>query len=141
VAVTQAASVPGVATVTSTGPDGIVAKYTVNFARQPKSDGFDASALGAQWHWVREAPDNWSLSSNPGALTITPTTGDLTTTTNTAQNILLQPALGDWTQTTKLTFDHRPNAATQQGGIVAYQDDDNYLKFDIEASSATNVQF
>ncbi|MBO0867297.1 MAG: glycoside hydrolase family 3 C-terminal domain-containing protein [Micromonosporaceae bacterium] len=141
VAVTQATSVPGVATVTSTGPDGIVAKYTVNFARQVESDQFDGATLGAQWHWVREAPGDWSLSSNPGSLTITPTTGDLTTTTNTAQNVLLQPALGDWTQTTRLTFDHRPDAATQQGGIIAYQDDDNYLKFDLEATSTANIQF
>jgi len=141
VAITQATSVPGVATVTSTGPDGIVATYKVNFARQPSSDGFDGPALGAQWHWVRQASADWSLSANPGSLTITPKTGDLTTTTNTAQNLLLQPALGDWTQTTKLTFNHRPNAATQQGGVIAYQDDDNYLKFDIEATSPTNVQF
>ncbi|WP_345630256.1 glycoside hydrolase family 3 C-terminal domain-containing protein [Rugosimonospora acidiphila] len=141
VSITQATSVPGVATVTSTGPDGIVAKYQINFARQGSSDEFDSSTLGSQWHWVREAPADWSLSTNPGSLTITPKTGDLTTTTNTAQNILLQPALGDWTQTTKLAFNHRPNAATQQGGIIAYQDDDNYLKFDLEATSPTNIQF
>jgi beta-glucosidase len=140
VAVTQATSVPGVATVTSTGPDGIVKKYQINFARKPSSDGFDGSTLGSQWHWVRESPSDWSLSANPGSLTITPTTGDLTTTTNTAQNILLQPALGNWTQTTKLTFNHRPDAATQQGGIIAYQDDDNYLTFDLEATSPTNLQ-
>ncbi|WP_203919079.1 glycoside hydrolase family 3 C-terminal domain-containing protein [Rugosimonospora africana] len=141
VAITQATSVPGVATVTSTGPDGIVAKYQINFARQASGDTFDSSTLGSQWHWVREAPADWNLSTNPGSLTITPKTGDLTTTTNTAQNVLLQPALGDWTQTTKLTFSQRPNAATQQGGIIAYQDDDNYLKFDLEATSPTNLQF
>jgi alpha-glucuronidase len=73
-------------------------------------------------------------------VTITPETGDLVTTTNTAKNILLQPALGDWTMTSKLTFSATPNAATQQGGIIAYQDDDNYLKFDLEATSSTNIQ-
>jgi beta-glucosidase len=141
VAITQATSVPGVATLTSTGPDGIVTTYKVNFARRPSGDEFSGSTLGSQWQWVREAPADWSLSANPGSLTITPKTGDLTTTTNTAQNVLLQPALNDWTQTTKLTFSGRPNTATQQGGIIAYQDDDNYLKFDLEATSATNIQF
>jgi beta-glucosidase len=141
VAITQASSVPGVATITSTGPDGIVATYKINFARRPSGDEFSSSTLGSQWQWVRESPADWSLSSNPGSLTITPKTGDLTTTTNTAQNMLLQPALADWTQTTKITFSHRPNAATQQGGIVAYQNDDNYLKFDLEATSPTNIQF
>jgi beta-glucosidase len=141
VEITQATSVPGVATVTSTGPDGIATKYQINFARPSSSDEFDSTTLGSQWHWVREAPDDWSLSANPGSLTITPKTGDLTTTTNTAQNILLQPALGDWTQTTRVNFSHRPNAATQQGGVIAYQDDDNYVKFDLEATSSTNLQF
>ena len=42
--------------------------------------------------------------------------------------------------TSKLTFSALPNAATQQGGIIAYQDDDNYLKFDLEATSPTNIQ-
>lgn len=141
VAITQATAVPGVATVTSTGPDGIVATYKINFAHRPAGDEFNRAVLGSQWNWVREAPADWSLSSNPGSLTITPKTGDLTTTTNTAQNVLLQPALGDWTQTTKLTFSHRPDTATQQGGIIAYQDDDNYLKFDLEATSPTSLRF
>lgn len=141
VAVTQAAAVPGVATVTSTGPDGIVTRYQLNFARRPSGDDFTRSSLGSQWHWVREAPGSWSLSANPGSLTITPQPGDLTTTTNTAQNVLLQPALGDWTQTTKLTFNRRPDTANQQGGVIAYQDDDNYLKFDLEATSASALRF
>jgi hypothetical protein len=97
--------------------------------------------MGAQWSFVRETPADWSLTSSPGSLVITPKQGDLNAGTNTARNILLQPALGDWTMTSKLTFSARPNAATQQGGIIAYGDDNNYLKFDLEAISATNIQF
>ena len=41
--------------------------------------------------------------------------------------------------TTKVTFNQKPNAATQQAGLLVYQDDDNYLKFDLEATSATNA--
>ena len=136
--VTQATGVPGMAKVTSTGPDGIVATYTVNFARAASSDEFDGSSLDPKWTVVR--PDAANLTVGGGSLTITPQTGDLVTTTNTAKNIVLQPALKDWTMTSKLTFSALPNAATQQGGIIAYQDDDNYLKFDLEATSATNIQ-
>ena len=77
-------------------------------------------------------PTNEQVGS--GALTITPTPGDLTGTTNTAQNVLVQPALGDWTIESKLTFNAPPHASTQQAGIIAYQDDDNYLKLDWEFS-------
>src|SRR5262249_8013199 len=92
VAITQASSVPGVATITATGPDGIVTTYKINFARQPSGDEFNSSTFGSQLQWVRESAADWSLSSNPHSLTITPKTGDLITTTNTAQNLLLQPA-------------------------------------------------
>jgi beta-glucosidase len=136
--VTQAAGVPGVATVTSTGPDGIVATYTVDFAQAATSDEFNGTTLDPKWTVVR--PDPANLAVGGGSVTITPEPGDLVTTTNNARNILLQPALGDWTITSKLTFSAVPNAATQQGGIIAYQDDDNYLKFDLEATSPTNIQ-
>jgi alpha-glucuronidase len=136
--VTQAAGVPGVATVTSTGPDGIVATYTVDFAEAASSDEFNGNTLDPKWAVVR--PDPANLTVGGGSVTITSETGDLVTTTNNARNILLQPALGNWTITSKLTFSAVPSAATQQGGIIAYQDDDNYLKFDLEATSPTNIQ-
>ncbi|HEY1517525.1 MAG TPA: glycoside hydrolase family 3 C-terminal domain-containing protein [Solirubrobacteraceae bacterium] len=136
--VTQATGVPGVATVTSTGPDGIVATYSVDFAKAASSDEFNGNTLDPKWTIVRPNPANLTVGN--GSATITPETGDLVTTNNTAKNILLQPALGDWTMTSKLAFSALPNAATQQGGIIAYQDDDNYLKFDLEATSPTNIQ-
>jgi beta-glucosidase len=137
--VTQASAVPGTATVTSTGPEGIVATYTINFARAASSDEFDGAALDPKWTVVR--PDS-NLSAGMGALTITPEAGQLTTNNaTTAKNLVLQPAYGNFTETTKVTFNQKPNAATQQAGLLVYQDDDNYLKFDIEATSATNIQF
>jgi beta-glucosidase len=136
--VTQASGIPGVATVTSTGPDGIVATYTVNFARAASSDEFNGATLDPKWTVVRPDPANQTVGG--GALTITPEAGDLVTTSNNAKNLVLQPALGDWTMTSKLTFGAVPNAPSQQGGIIAYQDDDNYLKFDLEAASATDLE-
>jgi beta-glucosidase len=137
--VTQASAVPGTARITSTGPEGIVATYTVNFSRAASGDEFDSAMLDPKWTVVR--PDA-NLTMGLGSLTITPEAGQLTTNNAvTAKNLVLQPAFGNFTETTKVTFNQKPNAATQQAGLLVYADDDNYLKFDIEATSATNLQF
>ena len=134
VAVAQAAAVPGTARITVTGEDGVPATYEVNFAHPAPSDDFAGTTLGPQWSWLREDPATHSLSSSPGSLVITPEVGDLTATTNTARNLLLQPALGDWTIQSKLVFNAAPHVSTQQAGIVAYSGDDDYLKLDWEFS-------
>ena len=46
-----------------------------------------------------------------------------------ALNILLQEANADWTVDTKLTCLTAPAAPAQNAGLVAYQDDDNFVKF------------
>jgi beta-glucosidase len=135
VSVTQAGAVPGTATIAVTGPDGITLTYRVHFAYPGVSDEFNSSTLGSQWTFVRQNPATESLTTNPGSLTITAEQGDLNTTTNTARNILVQPALGDWTIESKLTFNVAPHVNNQQGGIIAYGDDDNYLKVDWEYTS------
>jgi regulation of enolase protein 1 (concanavalin A-like superfamily) len=84
---------------------------------------------------VRENPATHSLTSSPGSLVITPEVGDLDLATNTARNILVQPALGDWTIQSKLVFDTAPHANFQQGGIVAYEGDDDFVKLDWEFRS------
>jgi beta-glucosidase len=133
VQVTQASAVPGDATVTVTGPDGIPLTYTVYFAYPARSDEFSGTDVGPQWTWIRH--DAASEQVGSGALTIRPEQGDLTGTTNTARNLLVQPALRNWTIESKLTLSTPPHANTQQAGIIAYQDDDNYLKLDWEFSS------
>jgi beta-glucosidase len=133
VAITQPTAVPGTGTIAITGPDDVTTTYTVYFAHRARSDSFNGSDVGPQWTWIRQDPANEHVGD--GSLTITPETGDLAGTTNTAKNILVQPALGDWVMQTKLTLNSPPHAATQQAGVIAYQDDDNYLKFDWEFSS------
>ena len=138
-AITQATGVPGTATITATGSEGIVATYTVNFAAAATSDEFDGAALDPKWTVVRQ---NANLAIGGGSLTITPEAGQLTTNNaTTAKNLVLEPAFGDFRATTKVVFNQKPNAATQQAGLLVYQDDDNYLKFDLEATSATALQF
>lgn len=133
VAVTQATAVPGTATITATGADGIVATYAVSFARSSRSDEFGDSALGPQWTVVRpSATAPVSLTATPGSLAIKPEQGDLNGATNTAKNLVLQDAPGDWTMESKLNFNVTPHVANQQGGIIAYGSDNDYLKLDWE---------
>ena len=133
VAVTQPSAVPGSGTVAVTGPDGITTTYTVNFAFPAASDEFDGTDVGPQWSFVRRDSGNEQVSG--GSLTINAQPGDITGTTNNAENILLQPALGDWTIETKETLSATPSVNGQQAGIIAYQDDDNFLKLDWEFSA------
>jgi beta-glucosidase len=132
VAITQPTAIPGTGKIAITGPDDVTSTYTVYFAHRARSDQFNGTDVGPQWTWIRQDPANEQVSN--GSLTITPETGDLTGTTNTAKNILVQPALGNWTIQTELTLSSPPHTATQQAGIVAYQDDDNFLKLDWEFS-------
>jgi beta-glucosidase len=128
--VSQAAGVPGHATATVTGPDGIAQTYTVYFAHRARSDEFTGTSVGPQWTWLRQDPSAGQVSG--GALTVTPEQGDLSGVNPPARNILLQPVLGKWAMVSKLVFSTAPHVASQQGGILAYQDDANWLKLDWE---------
>src|SRR5262249_11733182 len=132
-AATQAAGGAGAATVTVTGNDGNGYTYTVNFAKSGASDEFNGHALGSQWSVVR--PNAATSSVGGGALKITAEAGDLTTTTNTAKNLVLQNAPGDWTIESKLDFSVIPHVNNQQGGIIAYGSDNDYLRLAWEWSS------
>ena len=135
VQVTQAPGIPGAATIDVTGPDGVELSYEVAFARSPKSDAFDGE-LGAQWRWIRHNPAKTSVTAD--AVVIKADSGDITSTppgtTNTASNLLVQDAPGDWTIESELDFSVVPHVDNQQGGILAYEDDDNYLRLGWEYS-------
>lgn len=127
VKVDQAEALPGTTVVTVT--DNVtcdVNTYYVNFDRKAVSDEF--KTLGTQWSWVRENSDAWSIDENPGSLTLTTTDGDLVGPANKLGNVLLQSANTDWTIDTKVTVSDIPGRPAQNAGIVAYQDDDNFVK-------------
>lgn len=93
-------------------------------------DEFDGSALDAcRWSIVREDPTGYRVAD--GSLQIDTTPTDIYGTGNTdVPNILLQDQPGDeWTIETKVdgsAFDRQ----YQQGGLIVYGDDDNYVKLD-----------
>ncbi|MTK54474.1 glycoside hydrolase family 3 C-terminal domain-containing protein [Paludibacter sp.] len=125
----QAKGVPGTATVLLTDYNTFDTKeYAVNFGIKSVSAEFDSNALGKQWHWVRENAAQWSLSKKAGSLTITSGKGDITEASNNAENILLQSANTDWTIETKLVCSRKPSGFSQNAGLVAYQDDNNFVK-------------
>jgi beta-glucosidase len=127
--VEQAGSVPGTAVVTLT--DNITLEknhYYINFGTRSASDEFNSTTPGKQWSWIRENSANWSLSKKAGSLVITSVEGDLQAENNNAENILLQSANNDWTVESKLVVSRRPSGFSQNGGLLAYQDDDNYIK-------------
>ena len=129
VIVKQADAVPGTAVVTlNDSQTGDSRKVTVNFGTKGVSDTFKKGALDKAWHWVREDADAWTVSGTDG-LVLTAGKGDVTLANNSATNILLQQANSDWTVETKMHCLTAPAPPAQNAGLIAYQCDDNFVKF------------
>ena len=125
----QAKGVPGTASITLTDYITVDRKeYSVNFGIKSLSDEFNSNILGSQWSWIRENKNDWSMIKTPGSLVIKGQKGDIIGASNTAENILLQSANTDWTIISKVTFSRKPSAFNQQGGLIALQDEDNFVK-------------
>ncbi|MCX6050646.1 MAG: hypothetical protein NT075_36610 [Chloroflexi bacterium] len=98
------------------------------------NDEFEGNSLNSPWSWLREDRSHWSLGGplnrrNFGYLGITTPAGDLTGGANNAQNLLLRPApAGDFDISTLVDFWEPLSVNYQQGGLLIYQDDDNYIK-------------
>ena len=126
VEIQQAEAVPGTAVVRVI--DDVTADqetYLVNFGTKAVSDEFK-SAPSSVWTVIREDKTGWTSQS--GALAITTAAGDLSQENNNAANVFLQSANTDWTAETKITCSDTPGVPAQNAGIVAYQDDDNFVK-------------
>ncbi|GIF52353.1 glucose/arabinose dehydrogenase [Asanoa ferruginea] len=100
------------------------------------NDEFDGSALDkCRWDAVvRE--DATAYQVGGGQLTINVPNGDIYTGNNTGPtNFILQGApAGDWTLETKVDGSQL-SEQYQQGGLIVYGDDDNYIKFDFIADN------
>jgi len=93
------------------------------------SDTFSGSTLGSGWSWVRK---DAAATVDDGVLTWPTEAGDLNGTTNDASVLLRSPGDGDWTIETKLTIDLGTDDVRnyQQAGLVAYVDDDQFVRLD-----------
>jgi beta-glucosidase-like glycosyl hydrolase len=112
--------------------------YYLNFDAPSVSDEFNGS-VGKQWQWIRENKTTYSLSKNEGALTITTEPGDVSEASNNAKNILLQSANNDWVAETKLVCSRVPSQP-ENAGILAYQDENNFVKLMLRAVTKTTRQ-
>ncbi len=100
------------------------------------SDEFEGTALDTcRWDAVVRADGN-ALEVADGHLSITTQPGDINGTANEdPRNFVLQDlGDGDWTVETRLraTMKHQ----WQLAGLIAYGDDDNYVKLDVVANNA-----
>lgn len=139
VEIEQAKGVPGTAIVNFIDYNTFEKNsYYFSFDVASVSDEFNG-AIGPQWQWIREDKANHNLSTKPGSLTITTEPGDVSESSNNARNLLLQSANNDWTIETKLVCSRTP-AQPENAGIIAYQDDDNFLKLMFRAVIKTRRQ-
>ena len=125
--VEQAEAVPGTAVVRVVDKvTSDFSEYVVNFGVKGVSDEFKASAPASAWTVLREDKSAWSVAD--GALRLTTSEGDITLANNNASNLFLQSANTDWTADTRLSFSAEPGYPAQNAGLLAYQDDDNFVK-------------
>jgi len=81
--------------------------------------------LDAQWSWVREDPQNWSLAIVPGSLQINASDGYVLA--HNYSNLLLRPAPeGNFQIETQIRFDPRHNF--EFGGLIIYESDSNFIQ-------------
>lgn len=91
-----------------------------NFFRDEFSEELDA-----QWSWVREDPQHWSLRADPGFLQINATSGSVEGRNNI--NMLLRPALaGNFQIETQIDFNPRNNY--EFAGLIIYASDGTFIQ-------------
>jgi tetratricopeptide (TPR) repeat protein len=95
--------------------------------------------LTLDWKILHAAPLRYSLSKNPGALTITTQEGDFYKSNTDYENLFLIDCPEGGREALELTtcITFRPVASWNQAGLIFYNDDDNYLKFVYEWEDAT----
>lgn len=140
VVINQAKDVPGTAVVNFIDNNTFEKNtFYVNFDLNSTSDDFDNQSIGNQWDWIRENKAKHSMSAKNGYLTITSEPGDVSEGSNNASNILLQSANNDWTIETKLVASRVPSQP-ENAGIIAYENDDSFVKLMFRAVIKTTRQ-
>ncbi|UJF34928.1 family 43 glycosylhydrolase [Paenibacillus hexagrammi] len=90
-------------------------------------DSFDSNQLDSAWSIFQESASNWSLTKNPGSLTIHTTATDVYQDNNSQNNVFLRdPGSNDFEIVTKVTAPIGLNH--QQAGLFVWQDADNFVK-------------
>lgn len=102
------------------------------------SQDFDTAQLNPAWSWVNEDAANWSLTSDPGTLTIDGQAGQFYETEHSGQNVLLENApAGNFVAQTRVALN--PTQNYQQAGLVLWQNQDTWMKLVAESNSGNDV--
>jgi len=104
-------------------------------------DTFDGAALDAnRWNAIVR-PDDTNYVLQDGTLQITTVGGDIYTNGDPAatRNFILQDApAGDWVIETRVGG--TLNGGYEQGGLLVYVDDDNYIKYDLISDDGQTIK-
>lgn len=138
VTVTPAASVPGVTAVTVSTEVGTVT-YNITIGYSPISDNFINGTMDGDWTILNPDTANYSLDPGKG-LRLRTLNGDIYGNGNTWKNVFLRPAAGDWDIVSKVYYPAAPSATYQQIAMLAWQDDNNYVKLDCEFNGDIKMQ-
>lgn len=116
-----------------------VMSYKFVFGLAPKSDEFNEATLSDVWEVQNESKSYWAIKD--GHLAITAERGSLFQNENNQKNQFVQSAYGDWEVVAKLDLDEIPWTDYQSIGIVAKEDDDNYIYSKIEYSGGLEISY
>lgn len=126
----------GTATITGTTADGkasdtaVITVITDGGPVIPSTawlDSFESTTLDSHWSITNPVSAQWSLTSNPGSLTVKSMSGDTWTTANDYENVfMVDVPVGDFTAYTRLN--ETITANHHSAGIIAWQDEDNYVR-------------
>lgn len=128
---------PGTATIKAESVDGkVAAEFEVTVRGEPGEpdlsaftvDHFDQTTLDRHWSIFQESKENWSLTKNPGSMTIHTTPTDIYQNNNSQNNVFLQEIEKgkDFEIVTKVSAPIAKNH--QQAGLFVWQDADNLVK-------------
>jgi len=97
-------------------------------------DEFDGK-LALDWQILNPDPSHYSLTKQPGMLTITAQDGGFEESNTDYQNLFLvncPPTVGRDFQVTSCLSSFTPMPRSNGAGLILYDDDDNYLSFQYE---------
>ncbi|HEX2927808.1 MAG TPA: fibronectin type III domain-containing protein [Ruminiclostridium sp.] len=136
--VENATSIPGVTTVTvSNGID--TKKYYITFGHAPTSTSFMEGNIDSDWSILNPDSQNYSVVAGSG-LRLPTQDNDIYSTSSNWKNVFVRPAAGDWDIVSKVYFPVAPYANYQQMSLLAWQDEDNYIKLDCENNNSSSVK-
>ncbi len=110
-------------------------------SEMPCGDNFIAGTKNGTWSIVNNDPNGWSLDKAKGLRLPTQRFDIYGDSTGVEyKNIFLQPAPGDWDVVAKFHYPKAPSANYQQGALVVWQDDENYIKVECEYAYTGSIR-